>query len=153
MHPNKQINQITRSLKFNLNIPLFSAQFSKYMQDHIKSRINKLQVSIVSGTGLMAWCWSGSKPLPETMLHTCDTRGRWVDVLGITWWQKSVCFRILIITDAGAQVSLQNKIWNLLDRSTILPKFIYGKEGKLAGPTQVLPVRVRGPALLLKTDW
>ena len=47
--------------------------------------------------------------------------------------------------------SLQNKIWNLPDQSTILPKFIYGKEGKLAGPTQVLAVRVRGPALILKT--
>ena len=49
--------------------------------------------------------------------------------------------------------SLQNKIWKLLDRSTILPKFIYGKEGNLAGQTQVLPVRVRGPALILKTDY
>ena len=47
--------------------------------------------------------------------------------------------------------SLQNKIWNLPDRSTILPKFIYDKEGKLAGPTKILPVRVRGPALILKT--
>ena len=28
--------------------------------------------------------------------------------------------------------SLQNKIWNLPDRSTILRKFIYDKEGKLA---------------------
>ena len=48
--------------------------------------------------------------------------------------------------------SLQNKIWNLPDRSTILAKFIYDKEGKLAGPTQILPVRVRGPALILKTE-
>ena len=47
--------------------------------------------------------------------------------------------------------SLQNKIWNLPDRSTIFPKFIYDKEGKLAGPTQILPVRVRSPALILKT--
>ena len=47
--------------------------------------------------------------------------------------------------------SLHNKIWNLPDRSTIFPKFIYDKEGKLAGPTQILPVRVRGPALILKT--
>ena len=47
--------------------------------------------------------------------------------------------------------SLQNKIWILLDRSTILAKFIYDKEGKLAGPNQILPVRVRGPALILKT--
>ena len=30
-------------------------------------------------------------------------------------------------------------------------KFIYSKERKLAGPTPVLPVRVRGPALILKT--
>ena len=30
------------------------------------------------------------------------------------------------------QYSLQNKIWNLPDRSTILRKFIYDKEGKLA---------------------
>ena len=50
-----------------------------------------------------------------------------------------------------ASISLQNKIWSLLDRSTILPKFICNKEGKLARPTQVLPVRVRGPALILKT--
>ena len=47
--------------------------------------------------------------------------------------------------------SLQNKIWNLPHRSTILPKFIYDKEGKLARPTQILPVRVRGLALILKT--
>ena len=47
--------------------------------------------------------------------------------------------------------SLQNKIRNLLDQSTILPKFIYDKEGKLAGPTQILPVRVCGPGLILKT--
>ena len=44
-----------------------------------------------------------------------------------------------------------NKIWNLSDQSTIFPKFIYDKEGKLAGLTQILPVKVRGPALLLKT--
>ena len=37
------------------------------------------------------------------------------------------------------------------DRSTILPKFIYDKEGKLAGLTQILPVNVHGPALILKT--
>ena len=49
--------------------------------------------------------------------------------------------------------SLQNKIWNLPDRSTILPIFIYDKEGKLARPTQILPVRVRGPALILKTVY
>ena len=49
--------------------------------------------------------------------------------------------------------SLQNRIRNLPDRSTILPKFIYmyGKEGKPAGPTPVLLVRVHGLALILKT--
>ena len=47
--------------------------------------------------------------------------------------------------------SLQNKIWNLPDRCTILPKFVYGKEEKLVGPTQVLPVKVHGPTLILKT--
>ena len=31
--------------------------------------------------------------------------------------------------------------------------FIYDKEGKLAGPTQILPVSVRGPALILKTAF
>ena len=30
----------TGSFKFNLSIPLFAAQFRKYMQDHNKSRIN-----------------------------------------------------------------------------------------------------------------
>ena len=47
--------------------------------------------------------------------------------------------------------SLQNKIRNLPDQSRILPKFIYDKEGKLAGLTQILLVRVRGLALILKT--
>ena len=46
--------------------------------------------------------------------------------------------------------SLQNKIWNLSYRSTILPKFTYDKEGKLGGLIQILPVRVRGLALTLK---
>ena len=48
--------------------------------------------------------------------------------------------------------SLQNKILNLPDQSTILPKFLYGTKGKLARPTQVLLVRVRGPALILKLN-
>ena len=52
---------------------------------------------------------------------------------------------------AACCCSLQKKIWNLSDRSIILPKFIYDKEGKLARPTQILTVRVRGPALILKT--
>ena len=30
--------------------------------------------------------------------------------------------------------SLQNKIWNLPDQSTISPKFIYDKEGKFTRP-------------------
>ena len=49
----------------------------------------------------MAWCRTCSKPLPETMLtHTRGTRERWV---GITWWQTQN-FRIIVISDAGAQV-------------------------------------------------
>ena len=36
-------------------------------------------------------------------------------------------------------------------KAQFLPKFIYDSEGKLAGPTQILPVRVCGPALVLKT--
>ena len=47
--------------------------------------------------------------------------------------------------------SIQNKILNLADQSTIMPKFIYGKEGKPARLTPVLPVSVRSPALILKT--
>ena len=35
--------------------------------------------------------------------------------------------------------SLQNKIWNLPDRSTILRKFIYDKEGKLAKSCRTNP--------------
>ena len=58
---------------------------------------------------------------------------------------------IFFVFHLEGSISLQNKIWNLLDRSTILPKFIYGKEGKPTGPTAVLPVRVHGPALILKT--
>ena len=57
----------------------------------------------------------------------------------------------LCSTLSNCSYSLQNKIWNLPDQTTILPKFIYGKKGRLAGPTQVLPVRVRGPAPILKT--
>ena len=63
-------------------------------------------------------------------------------------WSAGTVLKRDVLTHWG---SFQNKIWNLPDWSTILPKFIYGKEGKLAGPTQVLPVRVRGPALILKT--
>ena len=48
--------------------------------------------------------------------------------------------------------SLQSKILTLLDQRTILPKIIYDKEGKLAAPTQILPVKVRGPALILKIE-
>ena len=48
--------------------------------------------------------------------------------------------------------SLQNKIWNLPDRSTILPKFIYDTEGKLAGRTQIFTVSVHGPSLILNTE-
>ena len=58
---------------------------------------------------------------------------------------------IWLLIHAGT--SLQNKIWNLLDRSAILPKFIYDKEGKIDGPTQILPVIVRGPAVILKIIW
>ena len=65
-------------------------------------------------------------------------------VIHVTWAVLQFPFNFVFI-------SLQNKIWNLPDRSTILAKFIYDKEGKLAGPTQILPVRVRGPALILKT--
>ena len=50
--------------------------------------------------------------------------------------------------------SLQNKIWNFPEQfCQNLYIFIYDKEGKLAGPTQILPVNVRGPALILKTGW
>ena len=49
--------------------------------------------------------------------------------------------------------SLQNKIWDLPNRSTILLKFTYDKEGKLDGLTQILPVSVCSLALILKTGW
>ena len=45
-------------------------QINRPQKDHNKSRINNLQVSIGSGAGLMAWCRSGSKPLPEKMIHS-----------------------------------------------------------------------------------
>ena len=44
----------------------------------------------------------------------------------------------VLMTPCGDADSRQNKIWNLPDWRTILPKFIYDKEGKLAGPTQIL---------------
>ena len=59
---------------------------------------------------------------------------------------------LCIIIIYGTGYSLQNKIWNLPDRSTILPKLIYDKEKKLAWPTQILPVSVCGPALILETE-
>ena len=51
-----------------------------------------------------------------------------------------------------AWCSLQNKIRNLPDQSTIWPKLTCDKEGKFSGPTQILLLTVRGPALILKTD-
>ena len=45
--------------------------------------------------------------------------------------------------------SLQNKIWNLADWSTILRKFIYDFKRRKA--SQILPDRVHGPELILKT--
>ena len=64
--------------------------------------------------------------------------------------QIQICY-IGITAIFHDRLSLQNKIWNLPDRSTILPKFLYDKEGKLAGWTQILPVRVCSLALILKT--
>ena len=55
------------------------------------------------------------------------------------------------VSRMGPRNSLQNKICNLPDWSIISPKFIFAKEGKLAGQAQVLPVRARGSALILKT--
>ena len=50
MHRNKQISQIIGYFKFNLNISLFAAQFSKYIiQDHNNSRINKSALVQVLG--------------------------------------------------------------------------------------------------------
>ena len=69
-------------------------------------------------------------------------------------WEFLSPIHFLFINVQGPEsFSLQNKIWNLPDGSTILPKFIYGKEGKPAGPTPVLTVRVHGPALILKTEF
>ena len=65
-----------------------------------------------------------------------------------TWWQEA---GTVIVTGPYSLTNLQNKIRNLLDRSTTFPKFIYAKEGKLAEPTQVLSVRVHGWAVILKT--
>ena len=59
--------------------------------------------------------------------------------------------KVVFTIKHSVSCSLQNKIWNLPDRCTIFPKFIYRKEGKIAGPTQVLPVRVCSPTLILRT--
>ena len=64
---------------------------------------------------------------------------------------RNILVHVIVCLMFSMKPSLQNKIWNLPDRSTILAKFVYDKEGKLAGPMQILPVRVRGPALILKT--
>ena len=71
-------------------------------------------------------------------------------------WHQAISGTIVhhrwnLVAFAWEQLSFQSKIWNLLDRSTILAKFIYDKDGKPARPTPVLPVRVRGLALILKT--
>ena len=73
----------------------------------------------------VAWCRTVGKPLPGQIM---------------------IQFTV-VYTFIG---SLQNEIWNLPDRSTFLPKFIYGK-GKLDGLTPVLPVRVSDLSLILKT--
>ena len=82
--------------------------------------------------------WSHILYILQTMIFFLNHGG--LDWFGDgIWWHRP------------GSPSLQNKIWNLPDRRTILQKFIYAKEGKLAGPTQILPVRIRGPALILKT--
>ena len=65
-----------------------------------------------SGTGIMAWCQSGSKPLPETASYIRHWRE-------LSWCARhhmvtnTQIFRFLIITDAGAQLkSLECFWWN-----------------------------------------
>ena len=73
----------------------------------------------------MAWCWKDEKPLSEPMMVRFLTH---------------TVFKIRSETCRTEAQFCQN-----------LYIFIYDKEGKLAGPTQILPVNVRGPALILKT--
>ena len=90
---------------------------------------------------------------PRHFIHSANTTPL---VMSTLKTQSNVLLQIYIPNNAGNNdckvtwYSLQNKIWNLPARSTILPKFICDKEGKVAGLIQILPVKVRGPALILK---
>ena len=61
-------------------------------------------------------------------------------------WVFSKHYLSVLVHDCAISSTLemglaQNKISNLPDRRTLLPKFIYDEEGKLAGPSQILRVR------------
>ena len=96
------------------------------------------------------------------------------DVIVDRWWchqqnvmraseTRGLCVKILVLASF-----MSCKKWNVCTLVTVfkirsetcrteaqfcqnLYIFIYDKEGKLAGPTQILPVNVRGPALYFKT--
>ena len=79
--------------------------------------------------------------LPSSQCHMNITRS-----LNQCWPSSVMLFGVtgkideLIHWILSKECSLQNKIWNLPDRWTILPKLKYDKEGKLAGPNQILRV-------------
>ena len=111
--------------------------------------IDRLVQKTRNSSALAIWSYIFLALAHQYMSINWPTVGSDDDILpvrhGAITWTKA---NMLLIVPFG---SLQNKIWNLPDRSTILPKFIYDKEGKRAIPTQILLVRVRGLALILKT--
>ena len=86
---------------------------SRHATDQISRKIQSLAWEELKLAQVMA-CWTTADSI--TKLRLAFTLWGW---------------------DRMATTSLQNKIWNLPNRSTILPKFIYDKEGKFAEPTQI----------------
>ena len=88
-------------------------------------------------TGLHSLAGNGRAPTTSRCEVTRSYPTRWQPKLGENgkrWISNFSLNNITVITQILRHIkdSLQNKIWNLPDRSTILRKFIYDKEGKLA---------------------
>ena len=99
MHHDIQMNKITGWNKFYWIVPLGPIDF--------KSAWFRYWANGLVLKGQQAITWNNA----DSLTHTCGTRGRWVDVH---------IFRIIIISDAGAQIKI---CWNVFDG--ILRNYFY----------------------------
>ena len=90
MHRDKQMNKITGWNKFYWIVPWGPIDF--------RSAWFRYWANGMALKGQQAITWNNA----DSLTHTCGTRRRWVDVQ---------IFRIIIISDAGAQIKI---CWNVL---------------------------------------